>query len=192
MFRGTLHRRPVVNGYSGHGPTPYEVLRIAFQEGDASVIQALATKAPVCAVIDRRLKAVDLAPAVQEAGGHSLGADGPFDFYLFPHKALAAAGAPLAPAVRIQVSDSAKRLDKRLFDGRLDTIWMTRGPQRGGERFAIPLVAATPVSGLVMTLGDKPFDYPRELVIETSIDGKTWETAWQGPTAALAYKAAVD
>ena len=40
-----------------------------------------------------------------------------------------------------------------------------------------------------MTSGDKILDYPRMLVVETSRDGKTWEPAWQGPTAGLAYEA---
>jgi len=191
MFRGITHRRPVVNGYSGHAPAPYEVLRVAFQEGDASVIQGLAATASVCAVIDRRTNAINLVPAVQDARGRHVGADGPFEFYLFDHAQLPVA-APPDRAVRVQVSDSAKRLDRRLFDGRLDTIWMTRGPQRGRERFAIPLAESTQVSGVVMTLGDKIFDYPRMLAIETSRDGETWEPAWQGPTAALAFRAVIE
>ena len=99
---------------------------------------------------------------------------------------------PSVRAVRVEVSDSAKRLDRRLFDGRLDTIWMTRGAQRGRERFAIPLAESTRVSGVVMTLGDKIFDYPRMLSIETSRDGEIWEQAWQGPTAALAFRAVIE
>jgi F5/8 type C domain len=192
MARGIAHRRPVVNGYSGHFPPPYEVLRVAFQEGDASVIQALPTTAPVCAVIDRRSNAIDLVPAVEGAGGRHVGADGPFEFYLFEQAPPHASGTPPDPGTRVQVAESARRLDRRLFDGRPDTIWTTRGPQRGRERFAIPLSAPARVSGVVMLLGDKIFDYPRRLVIETSIDGKTWEPAWDGPTAALAYKAVMD
>ncbi len=192
MVRGITHRRPVVNGYSGHHPPPYEVLRVAFQEGDASVVQALATTAPVCAVIDRRSNAIDLVPAVEEAGGRHVGADGPFEFYLFGQAPLHASGTSPDPGVRLQVSESAKRLDKRLFDGRPDTVWATRGPQRGKERFAIPLSAPARVSGVAMLLGDRIFDYPRTLIIETSVDGETWEPAWHGRTAALAYKAVTD
>ena len=139
MARGIAHRRPVVNGYSGHFPPPYEVLRVAFQEGDASVIQALPTTAPVCAVIDRRSNAIDLVPAVEGAGGRHVGADGPFEFYLFEQAPPHASGTPPDPGTRVQVSESARRLDNRLFDGRPDTVWTTRGPQRGRERFAIPL-----------------------------------------------------
>jgi hypothetical protein len=191
MVRGITHRRPVVNGYSGHAPPPYEVLRAALQEGDVSVVLALATTAPVCAVIDRS-SAADLVPAVVAAGGQHVGSDGTFEFYLFREGPLLAAGMPPDPGMRLEVSASARRLDHRLFDGRPDTVWVTRGPQRGKERFAIPLSAPARVSGVVMLLGDKIFDYPRTLVIETSIDGKTWEPAWEGPTAALAYKAVMD
>jgi hypothetical protein len=191
MVRGITHRRPVVNGYSGHAPPPYEVLRAALQEGDVSVVPALATTAPVCAVIDRS-SAADLVPTVEAAGGRHVGADGPLEFFLFDQAPLRASATPPDPGMRVLVSESARRLDKRLFDGRPDTVWTTRGPQRGKERFAIPLSAPARVSGVVMLLGEKIYDYPRTLVIETSIDGKTWEPAWEGPTAALAYKAAME
>ena len=76
-------------------PPPYEVLRVAFQEGDASVIQALPTTAPVCAVIDRRTTRSTSCPAVEERRGRHVGADGPFEFYLFDHAPL-----PLATTAR--------------------------------------------------------------------------------------------
>ena len=52
MYRAIGHGRPVVNGYSGHTPPPYEVLRAALGENDATVLRALAVFGPVCVVID--------------------------------------------------------------------------------------------------------------------------------------------
>lgn len=189
MVRGMTHRRPVVNGYSGHIPPPYVVLGTALREDDLSVLAALATYGPICLVVDRRSGGPALEKEVMENAARHVGGDGPFAFYMLD----ARQPPPMPVGERIDlrqvIAPTARRLDTRLFDGRLDTVWVTRGPQRGGESFAIPLNAPTELSGVEMDLAEKIIDYPRLLQLETSMDGKMWEVAWRGPTAALAYRA---
>jgi hypothetical protein len=192
MYRGITHGRPVVNGYSGHAPPPYEVLRAALGENDASVIRALATFAPVCVVIDRRSNGVDVVLAVEGAGGRRIGSDGFYQFYLFDKQAFPGQPTKRGAETPALISSATGRLDRRLFDASYETVWTTGRPQRGREAFAVPLSAPAEVCGLIMTLGDRILDYPRMLVVETSVDGKTWEPAWQGPTAALAYLAVLN
>jgi hypothetical protein len=192
MYRAMRHGRPVVNGYSGHAPPPYEVLRIASAEGDISVLPALATYGPVCVVVDRRTNDPAVGAAVVEHGGRSIGADGAFAFYLLGKRLRPSPASTGRLDPRIVVSPSARRLDNRLFDGDLETFWTTRGAQKGSEWFTIPLSEPVTLSGVAMTLGERVLDYPRLLIVETSVDRTAWEPAWQGPTSSLAYLGAMD
>jgi hypothetical protein len=191
MVRGMTHRRPVVNGYSGHVPPPYVVLKTALGEGDLSVLSAFATYGPICLVVDRRTSGPELANAIVLNSGRRVGDDGPFTFYMLDWRRAPATPVGERIAMRQAIAPTSGRLDSRLFDGKLDTVWATRGPQRGSESFAIPLSAPAEISGLQMALAERTIDYPRLLLIETSIDGRTWDVVWRGPTAALAYRALV-
>ena len=42
-----------------------------------------------------------------------------------------------------------------------------------------------------MSLGAGFLNYPRHLVVETSLDGEHWQTVWRGETAAQALAAAL-
>ena len=192
MYRGTLHGRPVVNGYSGHAPLQYEVLRTALREGDDTVLPALATYGRVCVVVDRRSNDPAVGQAVREAGGRELGADGPFAFYLFDQRPRPSAGGISHVIKPLPLSLSTRRLDSRLLDGDPETYWATRGTQQGHEWFTIALTSPVNVSGVAMTLGRHVLGYPRMLVIETTPDGTTWEPAWRGPTSALAFLGTMD
>jgi F5/8 type C domain-containing protein len=48
------------------------------------------------------------------------------------------------------------------------------------------------VSGAEVRLGGYVADFPRQLAIETSIDGQRWLQAWTGGTALMAFSAALD
>ncbi len=51
-YRATVHQRPVVNGSSGFEPPYYQALRLALREHDANVLDALASRGPLLAVVD--------------------------------------------------------------------------------------------------------------------------------------------
>jgi hypothetical protein len=192
MYRGALHRRPVVNGYSGHAPPPYELLRVALGEGDWSVLESLATYGSLCVVVDRRNTTPGTDQRIVESGGYEIGSDGPFTFYGIDRRSRPVESTHGRIDLRVATSGVARRLDGRLLDGSLDTYWATRTRQRGGEWFAIPLSDPVIVSGVAMTLGERFLDYPRVLTIETSRDPDMWEPAWRGPTSPLAYLSVMD
>ena len=67
------------------------------------------------------------------------------------------------------------------FDGDTETRWLSGRPQAGNESITIQLDQPTDVSHLRLTVGRLSFgDYPRHLVIESSTDGRTWETLHSG------------
>ena len=67
------------------------------------------------------------------------------------------------------------------FDGDTETRWLSGRPQAGNESITIQLDQPTDVSHLRLTVGRLSFgDYPRHLIIESSADGRTWETLHSG------------
>ena len=67
------------------------------------------------------------------------------------------------------------------FDGDTETRWLSGHPQAGNESITIQLDQPTDISHLRLTVGRLSFgDYPRHLVIESTADGRTWETLHSG------------
>jgi hypothetical protein len=54
MFRMIHHRRPLVNGYSGHTPPHYGTLSQQLTQGDRSGLLRLADAAPILIIVNRR------------------------------------------------------------------------------------------------------------------------------------------
>jgi hypothetical protein len=81
MYRQTLYRLPIVNGYSGHTPPHYRIFGMAIRRGDPSVIPEIAGgRSMVISVNDaldrdgaiRRL--VEALPGIEPRGGSGSGA----------------------------------------------------------------------------------------------------------------------
>ncbi len=53
LYRATFHRRPLVNGFSGHEPPHHIALRLSLERGDGSVLAALTEQEPLAVVINR-------------------------------------------------------------------------------------------------------------------------------------------
>jgi hypothetical protein len=56
----------------------------------------------------------------------------------------------------------------------------------------IDLGAAKQVEGVETLIGGYLADFPRGLTIDVSIDGTTWEVAWQGHPALMTYISALE
>jgi hypothetical protein len=67
---------------------------------------------------------------------------------------------------------------KILADQSLEEIW-TCAPQEGTETITLTLPSVVRVTGVRMTQG-RPVEFPRQLVIETSLDGSNWTPARRG------------
>src|SRR6185436_12417291 len=100
--------------------------------------------------------------------------------YKLPHQSGAApvyAIVGARPIVRVSASCPSA---ESAIDGDSGTRWIC-GPQRGAEWFVADLGAAAEGVGAVRyTMGEFYREFPRDLVIETSVDGEVWEPAWSG------------
>ena len=195
MYRAMYHRRQLVNGYSGFFPRSYDVLRRGLELRDPQMFDAVAASGPVVVAVDaqrddgsRWSKELAARP-----GTVVLGAESGRRLY-----SLIGGGPPLPeidPASRplhVQ-SATASVANAKLalaLDGDPATRWES-GPQRGLEVVTVDLGSTRTVDGLTMTLGRYLLDFPKMLVIETSVDGAEWSKQWEGATAVYAFVAAL-
>jgi hypothetical protein len=75
-------------------------------------------------------------------------------------------------------------------DGDLETSWSC-GLQTSDQSITADLGAAVTVGTVVHALGSLGTAFPRRLVVETSLDGHAWTTAWNGSPAAAVLEAAM-
>ncbi len=181
-FRAVAHRRRVVNGVSGYDPPHYALLQRGLNAHDPSVLLALASLAPLDVVVDAAAdpngeldRYVAAIPGVDRVAS-----DGTRVAYRMPDPV---AEIPLAPARLPIVSMRASRgsADPRLAnDDNIETTWGL-SPQIAGDEVTADLGSPSLVAGVTHTLGVALNDYPRQLAIDLSLDGTTWELAWEGP-----------
>ena len=106
-------------------------------------------------------------------------------FELAPWDGMPPAPAPERPPIsRAGLSATTSHNPGELvyaFDGDLGTRWLSNRPQAGNEEIIIYLEQPTDVSHLRVT-ADRPShgDYPRHLVIDSTVDGRTWKTLYSG------------
>jgi hypothetical protein len=170
-----------VNGYSGYEPSYYE----AVVQGSRFEVNGLFTpfraREDLFVVVGRgqtRLRdLVERQPGVVRVAER----DGVLEYRL-PRGAPPETDdsrmtrLPIASAMSTCLSDATPLA----FDGDLDTRWMC-GPQSGHETFVVDL--GHPVDDVALVryaLGRYFKDFPRELIIDTSVDGETWEPGRAG------------
>ena len=105
-------------------------------------------------------------------------------FELSPSDDPPPASPPERPAIRGGLSGTASHNPGELvyaFDEDFGTRWLSNQPQRGNEEILIHLDQPTDVSHLRLTAGRSSHrDYPRHLVIDSTADGRTWNTLYSG------------
>lgn len=193
MYRGMYHRRPVVNGYSGFFPPSYDVLHRGMDLRDPSVFDAVTAWGPVIVALDKGRDADGRWAKVltDRPGTLRRGEESGHAFFLLP------SGAPAVdPAMsgRLPIRSAVASINGERFhlalDGKPDTEWES-GPQRGVEVVTVDLGGRRVVDGLSMTIGSRLADFPRQIAIETSDDGREWETRWEGSGTPAAVAGAV-
>jgi hypothetical protein len=165
MYRSILHRRPLVNGYSGHTPPHYSVLKWFTDLGDPSVLRHFARGRPLVVVVNRSEdQAGDVRHMVEDAGGvlQAESGVGPV-FHIAPQPSLRAP--PLGPAL-------AGTVDER----------------SGG----VDLGSAQLVRAIVIPVRLRIEELDMALSIETSIDGETWMSVWRDTIGEAALIAALE
>ena len=169
MYRALFHRRPLINGYSGHFPPHYLILGQSLRRRDPSALVELSRGRPLAILVnDRHDPARDFRNLVESLPGvtrTSSGAAG--SLYIVPARArerIAASGAAL-PAITTTLPREHLLVDL----GALRTVRTIEFPLR--------------------------WHYPElgeRLAVEASLDGNAWETTWEGSTGGRALAGALE
>ncbi|HEX5473651.1 MAG TPA: hypothetical protein VFX12_03230 [Vicinamibacterales bacterium] len=196
MYRGTRHRLPVVNGYSGYAPRAYDVLSHALHDGDFDVLRAIPYKGQLLVIA----KPEFAGRAALERWVHGQrGARAfrgtptfPYAFTLPAETEAVDRGAPQSSGV-VAVMATASAQDVHLVaDHDPSTRWTTGRPQRAGDAIVVDAGLDRVLTGVVLEMGPAVLDYPRGLDISVSDDAVAWTSVWRGRTAPLAYRAALE
>ncbi len=187
-YRSIWTRRPMVNGVSGYDPPDYAPLQDGLNAHDPGILTALASFGSFDIVVNGAddPDGAWARYAASAPGAVPVASDGTRTTYRVPAIRFqeAEGGALQVASVRASLDTDAQAM----IDGRLDTEWRVI-PQQPGQWVLADLGAAHAVGGVTLALGEEARDFPRHLVIETSLDQADWSAAWEGQTAGPAFRA---
>jgi hypothetical protein len=166
MYQSMAHRRPVVNGYSGYVPSHADVIEWALHRRDPSVLTELRRGHPFYVLIASTEQAEQWTSFMDEQPDTAmLGIEGGGRLYRM-------APAPYARDARPGVAiDAAARVD--------------------GDWIVADARQARSLRGLDLRTHGNLVWLPRDLRVDTSLDGTRWETAFEGRPGGLALTGAL-
>jgi hypothetical protein len=179
QFRAVVGGWRSANGYSGYEPKHYEAMRQGSRYEVDGLFEPFRDRGDLFVVVNtdqRRLVAlVERQPGAvctaERAGTRQ---------YRLPRRPSPHATLARAEPVHISRATASCTSPEAAVDGDPGSRWVC-GPQHGGEWFMADLgVPVERVSAVRYTMGDSYREFPRRLVVETSIDGDTWEPGWNG------------
>jgi hypothetical protein len=165
-----------VNGYSGFEPNHYDGVRQAskfeFDGMFTAFTESTDLHVVVAADAARMRQMVERVPGVRVTGTSATAIQ-----YIVPSRSRTVAVPRGTPALVTQATSTCPPAEL-LRDRSLEEIW-TCAPQDGSETITLTLESPTRVTGVRLTQG-RPVEFPRQLLIETSVDGSSWTPARRG------------
>ena len=172
-----------VNGYSGYEPKHYEALRQGARFEVDGVFEPFRARGDLFVVVNtdqpRLISLVERQPGavcIAERNGVRQ--------YRLPRHSKPARSPAILATLRIAQATASCASPEAALDGNPATRWVC-GPQSGIEWFMADLgTVADRVAAVRYTMGESYREFPRVLVIDTSIDGQAWEPARDGDVIA--------
>jgi hypothetical protein len=195
MYRATQFGPRSVNGLSGYDPRYYVVLRLALENSDPSVIEALAEHGPLLITIEKREDRDKLWTTfvAQQPGVTAAGDDELWTMFRLARREVLASATAGHPVQIVAATDDRGSVDlAKLTDTNPDTGWFRPEPQYVGEMLRLDVGRSLPLSSVVISLGSGGELYPRTLSVATSVDGSSWTVAFAGKTGGRALRAVLE
>jgi hypothetical protein len=167
LYRGMLHRLPVVNGYAGYVPPHASIVDWALARKDPSILTELRRGHPLYVVVANHSDAPSWSAFIEAQNDvQRLEVGGAGRLYELP-------AAPFARQITVGAPVSANEIKRG--DG-----WLT-----------LDLGSARTVRAVDLRTRGHVVLLRATLRVETSIDGVTWTVAADEPTGGLAFAAAL-
>jgi hypothetical protein len=192
LYRSSLHRRRLINGYSGYESLFYAAVSNGLAVEDSKVLDELTAASPVIVLVDRaRDPDGRWAQFVERAANvERFGPSAGFERYRLPRRARETEppGCCAIP-IRAVTADSGADRASRILDHDIATVWATDGSQQAGNALVADLGASQRVAWFELHQGRWPGDTPFALEVAVSDDGQTWNHVWAGVTAPATMRA---
>lgn len=197
LYRATLHRARIVNGYNGFEPAYYQVLRRALDDRDPTILAALTSRGPLVIAADKRADPDRLWPRFLErqAGVRRISDGARWTLFRLPPHTQAASrpNCDGEPVPIVAAADRLGSIDPRLLtDGDAQTRWITPAPQRAGDEVVLDLGRVDSICGIELSMGREAVLYPGALMVSASIAAVEWTPAFRGRLGGAAFRAALD
>ena len=186
VYFASVHRRPIVNGYSGYAPPGYRIVREAMDSFPSPETIRLLADIGVTHVLvnvrgtrpEKGQEIINALTAGEPGTGLLAASDGRTLFALPP-----APGPRPARPSGLSLGDRTKwtaaasknpEWTGRAFDGDPATGWTTGYPQEKGDFFELDCGGEILLSSVELVLNTNPLDYPRSYLLEGSTDRAGW------------------
>ncbi len=191
-FRAVTGGWRSVNGYSGYFPAYYPVLLDAARDAEAGAVAPFVARGDLHVIVaegERGLRdMIERQPGVVVTAARSGAVQ-----YMIPRREavprLDHRGARL-PIQSVRASCEADRA-RRAVDGDDRTRWDC-GPQRPGHELLVDMGEPRTVGAVVQKMARHDTGYPRHLLLQTSVDGVSWDAAWDGGVRSLLIAQAIE
>jgi hypothetical protein len=191
VYHSVTQRYRAINGYSGYEPPYYEALRTLSDARDPQIFAPFVARGELHVLV--RQDDVEMRTLVTGQPGARLVLEGPIVHYRVPARTVAPVriepGGARVPVQTVEATCSPKSLPS-VIDNNPQTRWVC-GVQSPDQTVIADLGAAATVGTLVHALGSVGGEFPRHLVVETSLDGATWTPAWDGSPAVAVLHATI-
>jgi hypothetical protein len=192
VFRAATGGWRTVNGYSGYEPAHYDALRQASAAEDEILLAPFLQRGDLHVIVTD--DSPRLRPMVERQPGVRMTGRGlRLIQYHIARSATIATDRNLG--VRLDIRGLAASCSddgvKNVTDSNPRTRWAC-GPQVNDQELTVDLGRAVATGGVVHMLGPYRMDFPRQLTIETSLDGAAWDPAWRGPGREAALLAEIE
>jgi hypothetical protein len=183
QLRAVVSGSRSLNGYSGYEPKHYEALRQGVRFEVDGVFAPFRARGDLFVVVGTdHPRLVSLVE--RQAGAMCVAERQGVRQYRLPRLSPPLPAVADGPVLRIAQATASCTSAAAAIDGDSSTRWVC-GPQSGAEWFMADLGVVTDRVGAVRyTMGESYREFPRVLVVETSVDGETWEPAWNGDVIA--------
>jgi hypothetical protein len=183
-----------VNGFSGYEPGYYEALRTLSARRDPALFEPFRADGELDVLVADGDRAT-LALVAGQIGAQLIRRrDGVIHYRLPPRPVAPVTRVAAVPGARVPIRALAASCSPEgtalAVDGDIETRWVC-GSQLADHEVTADLGLPARVAAVTHALGTNGADFPRELTVETSLDGTSWQHAWTGSPAALVLGAAL-